>query len=200
MLMRCVLAERPAAAKGFELVSFERWNPDVLEIHRSLGRELPEARLRQRFTRGLRWYVLQSEGASLAATWAVAAGERFVDELALGFPVSDGAHWWRDIFVAPAARGRGVFTALLDGVLARDFPATREMWSMVYQDNRPSMRAHEKRGFVPVCEYDVLRILDRLALRLRWPRTRALGSAYQPERRLVWTGAQYRRFIADRLA
>jgi GNAT superfamily N-acetyltransferase len=199
-LMRCVVGKPPISPRGFELVSHERFHSDLVTLHRALGRAVTEARLQLRFARGLRFYALEEEGRTLATTWAVVEGERFVDEIALGFPVSNDVLWWRDIFVAAEARGRGVFSALLDAVLAKEFRGKREMWSAVYVRNHPSMRAHQKRGFAVVCEYDVLHLMRVVTIRLRWPRTQPVGSAYQPERRLIWRGPRYRRFIADHLA
>lgn len=200
VLMRCVIEETPSPRRELELVRHDRWHPELLVLHQSLERETSEQRLRQRFARGLRFYTLGHNGATLATAWAVVEGERFVDELAVGFPVSDRLHWWRDIFVAPRARGRGLFAEILDAVLARDFAGKREMWSAVNLRNPPSLQAHRKRGFLPVCEYDVLQLMGWMALRLRWPVGPPVGSAYQPERRVVWTGPRYRRFMADHLA
>jgi GNAT superfamily N-acetyltransferase len=200
VLLRCPVEEHPTPPRGFDLISHGCWHPGVQALHEAWGRDLTEERLRLRFARGLRFYALSLDGVACATTWAVVHGERFVDEIALGFPVSDSVLWWRDIFVAPEFRGRGVFTALLDSVLATGFAGRREMWSAVAVDNRPSIWAHRRRGFLPVCEYDVLHLMGWVVARLRWPPGPPVGSAYQPGRRLIWTGQRYRSFVADRLA
>ena len=123
-----------------------------------------------------------------------------MDEIGLGFPVGEGDVWMRDIFVAPQSRGTGAFAALLDHVLAGPFSGRRALWSAVYTDNRPSLRAHEKYGYRLAARYEVLHLFRRLLVRLRWPAPPPGGSSFRANRRLIVTGPQYRRFIEERRA
>lgn len=188
---------RPPEALG--LVEHHELRPGALHLYRSFGRDMPEERLETRFRHGLRLFELRKGDRSVASTWAVPQGERFVDELGLGFPVRDGILWLRDIFVSPQARGQGLFASLLDAVVA-EFPGTRTLWSAVMSSNHASVRAHERYGHEPVGQYEVLHLLQLVLWRRRWPTGPCGGSSFAFERRVLFTGAEYRRFLAERRA
>jgi GNAT superfamily N-acetyltransferase len=66
------------------------------------------------------------------------------------FPAGAGSVHLVSMFVAPAARGRGVGEALIDAVLgwARAHDATSvDLW--VTETNKPGRRLYERRGFAP---------------------------------------------------
>jgi GNAT superfamily N-acetyltransferase len=169
-------------------------------LYRAFGRRLPLARFDERRRHGLRLFELCEGDRTLAGTWVVPSGERFVDELALGFPVGPRDLWLRDIFVAPGARGRGVFASLLDAVVALEFPQTRTLWSLVTKDNRASLLAHRRYGHQSFAEYEVLHLFRRLLWRRRWPLGPWPGSSFAFPRRLLHTGADYWRFVDEHRA
>ena len=199
-ILRKELIADPRAAAPFELTEHRLFTEGVLDVHRLLGREFRDEVIHRRFDRGLWFYALRNGDAPLASAWVVPKGERFVDEIGLGFPVGAGDVWMRDIFVAPQSRGKGAFSALLDHVLAGPFSGHSALWSAVYTDNHPSLRAHEKYGYRLAARYEVLHLSRRLLLRLRWPAPPPGGSSFQADRRLIVTGQGYRRFVENRRA
>jgi len=200
VILRKPLGAPPVPPPGYQLREQPVFDRAVVELHRQLGRDHDESQIRRRFDYGLRFFVLW-QGERVAATiWVVPRGERFVDEIGLGFPVGDGDIWMRDIFVAPSARGQGVFSALLDHVLAGPCGGGRALWSAVGTPNRPSLRAHGKYGHVAVARYEVVHILGSVMLRLHWPGPLPNGSSFAADRRLVLTGSRYRDFVDARRA
>ena len=199
-ILRKDLTADPTGAPGLELAEHRVFTARVLDVHRQLEREFRDEVIHRRFDQGLWFYALWSQDVPLASTWVVPQGERFVDELALGFPVGEGDVWMRDIFVTPKSRGKGAFSALLDHVLAGPFSGHSTLWSAVYTDNLPSLRAHEKYGYRLAARFEVLVLFRRLLLRLRWPAPLPGGSSFRADRRLIVTGQGYRRFVEDRRA
>ena len=199
-ILRKELTADPEPAAPFELTEYREFTEGVLDVHRRLEREFRDEVIHRRFDRGLWFYALRNGDVPLASTWVVPQGERFVDEIGLGFPVGAGDVWMRDIFVAPKSRGKGTFPALLDHILAGPLSGRRALWSAVYTDNLPSLRAHEKYGYRLASRFEVLHLLRRLLLRLRWPALPPGGSSFRGDRRLIVTGQGYRRFVADRRA
>lgn len=199
-ILRKDLTALPKAAAGFELAEHRVFTGGVLDVHRQLKREFQEEGIRRRFERGLWFYALWRQGLPLASAWVVPRGERFVDEIGLGFRVGEGDVWMRDIFVASESRGAGTFAALLDHILAGPFSGRRALWSAVYTDNRSSLRAHEKYGYRIAARYEVLHLFRRLLVRLRWPAPPPGGSSFRANHRLILTGPPYRRFTDERRA
>jgi GNAT superfamily N-acetyltransferase len=187
--------ELPPPPIGFALVEHREYSPRVLEIYRGFSRSFfNEAFLRRRFERGQVFYELLLGEQVQATTFLIPRGERFVDEIGLGFPVQEGAPWLRDIFVAPEARGQGRFATLLDAVLSRSRPVARALWSAVEGKNGTSLRAHLRYGFRPVQRFEVVHLGKAVLVRPRWPVAPAGGSQYRPEARALVTGRAYARF------
>src|SRR5258708_497423 len=184
----------------FDVVEHRAFHEGIVGLYRRFDRDLWESRLRLRFDRGHRFYELREAGRTLATTWAVARGERFVDEIGLGFVVTPEGGLMRDHFVEPQSRGHGLFAVLLDAVRGRFFTRAETLWSAVSTGNRASVKAHMRFGHEVVVRYDVVHILGRILLRLRWPERETGGSSFQIRRRALLTGPSYRRFIADHLA
>jgi GNAT superfamily N-acetyltransferase len=198
MILRKELTGDPQPRAGFCLAEHPAFTGEVLDLHSRLEREHEQERIRRRFDRGLCFYVLWQGDLPVASTWVVPRGERFVDEIGLGFPVGSGDVWMRDIFVAPHSRRLGVFSALLDHVLAGPFSGHRALWSAVHNHNRPSLRSHQKYGYVPVARFGVFHLFRRVMLRVRWPTPPAGGSSFKADGRLILTGPPYRRFVDER--
>lgn len=194
------LAETPTAPAGLALAGFVEYHPAILELHREFGRGTTEDKIRRRFERGLRFWELRREGRALASLWTAGDGERFVDEIGLGFQVPPRALWLRDVFVEPRARRQGLFGALLDAVAAGAPGPVRAIWSDVGAQNEVSLRAHTSYGFALVARYSCLQLLGRLSLRLEWPTVPPHATSYEPERRFIHTGRAYRRFVAEHIA
>lgn len=186
-------------ATSFSLAAHEGFSSEVLRLNDAFDRGFSEERLRARFAHGLRFFVLREEGRVVATTWVVREGERFIDEAGLGVVAGNGVLSLRDVFVSASERGKGRFRVLLDAVLGRE-PGARAVWSVVDRGNRASRRAHEGYGFRPAGRIEVVHLLGRLMLRLRWPATLPVGSSFGGRRRVVRTGEAYRRFVAERRA
>ena len=72
------------------------------------------------------------------------------------------------VFVAPAARGRGVAPSMLEH-LARELRATDayRSWALISADNQASLRAFQKASFTPVCDviHAKMATVDRVVCR-----------------------------------
>jgi len=183
---------------GLTLEEYDRDHPDVLAINLALGRHFPEERLRTRFERGLRFFALRKGDRVVATTWIIGPGERFIDEAGVGLIVESDALSQRDVFVAPAERGHGLYALMMDAVVARS-PGLRKLWALVEGWNRTSLRAHRRYGYEPAYRVEVLHLAGRLMVRLRSPDREALGTVFGGRRRFVLTGQRYRRFAAERV-
>ena len=71
------------------------------------------------------------------------------------------------LFVAPAARGKGIATMLIDDLLLHAGKADRQVVRcLVAPDNAASLRAFERSGAVPIADLRGLRLGSRWTLRL----------------------------------
>ena len=192
--------ERPLAEHpGFLLVEYMRYEAAVFAVNERFDRGFPEERLRRPFEREMRFYEFRRDDRTLATTWVILRGERFVDEVGLGFPLHSRSPWVRDVFVDPKFRGQGLFAVLLDLVLA-GMPERELLWSDVERSNQPSLRAHASYGYRMVARYAVIHLLGKLLLRVRWPDDLETCSSHQPTRKLLLTGKDYHSFITNGMA
>lgn len=174
--------------------------PGILLGHTVHGRSIPPQRLERRFAHGLRFFQLWNGDALAASTWILHGGARYIDELALAFPIAADALWVRDIFVAPDQRGQQLFSRLLATIVDQIFPHCSALWSDVDRDNAASMRAHHHSGFRVVMRLRALDLGRRLRVR-QLPSAWALPiTALEPTRHvLVWNEtlrARHRALIA----
>ena len=72
------------------------------------------------------------------------------------------------MFVAPAARGRGVAPVMLEH-MAKELRATDayRSWALIAADNQASLRAFQKASFTPVCDviHAKMATVDRVVCR-----------------------------------
>jgi L-amino acid N-acyltransferase YncA len=199
VILRKRIESPPAHPAGFDLASFSSYEPAILELYEREQSGLPETRLRSRFERGLRFYLLSKAGEALAWTWVIAAGCRFVDEIGYRFPTGGDGIWERDVYVLPPARGRGIYRRLLDAVLHLH-PDARVMYANVALANHASMRAHTHYGFEVMDTLRAIHIASQLMLRLRVPENWSDYSGFRERQRIVLTGRAYREYVATHLA
>lgn len=191
----------PAADHAeFALTVYDRYDPALIDIYRAAGGEISEERARSRFGHRLKYYQLTREGETVAWTWLIPPGLRFIDEAGYHFPVPDQATWIRDIFVAPRYRGRKMFSVLLDVLASRALVGDREIWSDTATRNRPSVKAHLGAGFRIVDSLKILRLNQLLLIRLRLPVGLRHRGGYQPDRRFLLTGKAFRAYKKQHLA
>ena len=167
---------------------------DILAAHAAVGHRISAARLQQRLRNGLRLARFDVGGLPVATTWLAGSTGRYIDELNWLLPIGAGDLWLRDVFVAPAWRGRRLFTGIA-AALARpaDAPA-RRIWSDVDWDNAPSMRAHEAAGFRVVARAKALDFWGRIRLRSALPTWPLPLTEIDPGSRWIWLhGAKLRR-------
>jgi GNAT superfamily N-acetyltransferase len=194
LVLRKHLKEPPPLPPGFTLEELRHDDALVRRVSDAFDRRTSEAVIQARFGHGLSFHILREEGRPVASTWIVPRGERFVEEIGLGLAVAEGTLWLRDVFVAPAERGRGLFALLLNG-LHNHRPATAALWSDLRRGNRPSLHAHLRYGFDPVARFEVVHLWSRCMIRLRWPRGLPAISSFKGESRLLRTGEVYRAFV-----
>lgn len=140
-------------------------------------------RLAIRFEHGLRHFVLEHEGRSIAWSWLAAGVPRYIDELCWSVPMTTNQAWVRDAFVVPAQR--------LGGSI--------EFFSDVDAVNRSSLRAHAAAGFVP-CASVVAIQASSLCLRPRPPATLPTVHALRPSRRMLWLNREERQWHLRHIA
>jgi len=199
LVLRCPLGPAPPGEAGRELRDFGRDEAGVRALNDALVRGLSPVAIANRLERGLHFCALSEEGRPLATTWIIPRGERFLEELGLGFALPEDGLWLRDVFVPPAERGRGRFASLLDAVRRR-WPDRPALWSDVRHGNARSLRAHRRYGFEAGGRYEAVHLFSRVLLRLRWSGTVPVASDWSRGRRLCLTGEGYRRFAAARRA
>lgn len=180
--------------REFDLIAYDRYDPAIIDIYHSAGREISEQRARARFSHRLKFYLLTREGSTVAWTWLIPPPRRFIDEAACHFPVPEKATWIRDIFVSPEYRGRRIFTVLLEVLFNRVLGADREIWSDTAGRNQSSLKAHLNAGFEIVDSLKILRLNKLLLARLRRPARIRWIDGYQPGRRVVLTSKAYSRY------
>lgn len=174
--------------------------PEILLGHALHGRNIPPQRLQRRFAHGLRFFQLWNGDALAASTWILRGGARYIDELALAFPIAADELWVRDIFVAPEQRGQQLFSRLLATLVDQVFPHSSNVWSDVDRDNAASVRAHCTSGFRVAMRLRALELGRRVRVRQlpsAWPLP---ITALEPSRHvLVWNEtlrARHRALIA----
>lgn len=166
--------------------------PRILADTCAHGEPRSRERLAARFDHGLRHFVLEHDGRSVAWSWLAAGVPRYIDELCWQVPMSDAQAWVRDIFVVPSRRGRRLFGALL-GAATRRLGRPIEYFSDVDRANRASLRAHAAAGFVP-CASVVACQAAALRLRPRPPAALPGIHAVRPSRRVLWLRPEERRW------
>jgi ribosomal protein S18 acetylase RimI-like enzyme len=105
-----------------------------------------------------------------ASTWIVARETEDVVGLArsVSEPSRPRVRHLESIWVAPANRRRGVFRALLNGLVEIERrQGVTQLMLWVLEDNQDAQRAYETLGFVPTGERQFLPALGRFERRLR---------------------------------
>jgi len=199
LVLRCPLGPAPPGEAGRELRDFGRDEAGVRALNDALVRGLSPVAIANRLERGLHFCALSEEGRPLATTWIIPRGERFLEELGLGFALPEDGLWLRDVFVPPAERGRGRFASLLDAV-RRHWPERAVLWSDVRHGNARSLRAHRGYGFEVVGRFEAVHLFSRVLVRLRWSGGLPLASDWNGERRVALSGERYRLFARPRRA
>ena len=155
----------------------------VLETYRVLGHRHPEGRPQRRFANGLRFGRLWLGDRLAGSLWVAHAGHRYIDEMNWRLPLNEGQFWLRDVFVAPALRGRRLFVHMLHLVARQWLPRFECAWSDVDWDNDASIKAHIAAGFAVRHRVRCLDLNGQLRLRdpvIPWP---APVAAMQPRQR-----------------
>lgn len=190
----------PPDQPGFELVEHAEYDRTVAETYRRRSDSLTEVHLKSRYSRGLRFYELEREKETLATTWIVPPGHRFIDEVGYHFPIDERALWIRDIYVVPHARGRRIFSIFLDVLLHRIFPGTRVLWSDAGSKDIASIRAHLYYGFEVIETITMLHLAGAFMFRLKGPAQRRCLPGFKAKNRVLYTGRPYRKYKDDYLA
>ena len=158
---------RPRIAVVFGEVRREAAGP----LAAAMGLPDPEA-LQQRFDGGRRCFAAWDGGWIAAYGWA-SQGHESVGELERTFRMQPGEAYIWDCATLPDYRGQGVYSALLDYMLAELRGAgVGRIWIGASLDNQPSLKGFANAGFQPVIELTYLRVLG---LRGGWMR-RKLGA------------------------
>src|SRR5512134_300365 len=199
LVLRCPLGPAPARETGGELRDFGRDAAGVGALNDALVRGLSPVAIANRLERGLHFCALFEEARAVATTWVIPRGERFLEELGLGFALPDDGLWVRDVFVPPPERGRGRFASLLDAV-RRHWPERTALWSDVRHGNTRSLRAHRGYGFEVAGRYEAVHLFSRVLVRLRGSAGLPLASDWSGGRRVALTGERYRLFARARRA
>ena len=180
-------AELPTKVGGSGSIKVE-WLSEqgsILKAHAALGHRVSDAMLERRLFNRLRFAVFSLDGEPVASSW-LASGGRYIDELNWWLPIATDELWVRDVFVAPAWRGRRLFAALVATLSGRAVGPGRRIWSDVDWDNAPSMKAHKAAGFAVVARVRALDFGGRLRLRSALPAWPLPVLEMDPESHWVW--------------
>jgi GNAT superfamily N-acetyltransferase len=135
------------------------------ELHDQLA--LDEFTARKFWRRGDR-AVLATLGGRLAGIAWTARGPVEAPELGRTLRMAKYDAYIHSVFVAPAARGRGVAPVMLEHV-AKQLRATDayRSWALIAADNQASLRAFQKASFTPVCDviHAKMATVDRVVCR-----------------------------------
>ncbi|HTR49262.1 MAG TPA: GNAT family N-acetyltransferase, partial [Kofleriaceae bacterium] len=144
------------APAGLELVDFTEAEFDKLDEARAA--ELVEQLALDELTRRKFWKrgdraVLAKLGPRAAGVAWYARGPVEAPELGRTLKLSKYDAYIHSVFVAPAARGRGVAPVMLEHI-AKELRATDayRSWALIAADNEASLRAFQKASFTPVCD------------------------------------------------
>ena len=196
-----LVAERPPShPTGCLLVERTGDVSAVVATCRAMSRPVRPARVERRFAQGLRYFELRDGVETVATTFIICRGTRFVDELGLHFPVPEHSIWIRDVFVSPQARGRGVFVQFFDALLRDVFPDVTTIWSDTESSNSPSLRAHGKYGFRVVGYLRALTVARVFLWRIAHPGQVRPCDGYQVQRRFLRVGSEFKSYRERYLA
>jgi GNAT superfamily N-acetyltransferase len=156
---------------GLEIGDFTEADYDALDDYRKADLiehlavdELTAKRLWRRGDRA----VLASLGIRVAGIAWTARGPVESPELARTLSLAKYDALIHSVYVAPAARGRGVAPVMLEHV-ARELRASDayRSWALIAADNQASIRAFQKAAFTPVCDviHAKMATVDRVVCR-----------------------------------
>jgi ribosomal protein S18 acetylase RimI-like enzyme len=156
---------------GLELGSFTEADYDALDEARRADLveqlALDELTARKYWRRGDR-AVLATLGIRPAGIAWTARGPIEAPELGRTLKLSKYDAYIHSVFVAPAARGRGVAPVMLEH-MAKELRATDayRSWALIAADNQASLRAFQKASFTPVCDviHAKMATVDRVVCR-----------------------------------
>lgn len=203
LFYRKLVLDVPPEHPEYHVIEYSDYDPKVFAINQKFDRGFTEERLKARFDHGLRFYELQKNGETIATKWNVYFnGDRFVDEIGLNFSLGANVTWGRDMFVAPHARGKGIFAIFSDSTIRGFFPTAKAILSVVDIKNKSAIRAHERHGHKVE---GILRVLH-LAGIIMWrinvivPSECQKITGYKANKRLIFTGRAYQKYVNDHIA
>lgn len=172
----------------------------VLADCRAIGRQAQAERCALRRRAGLHFFSLRRAGRSIANTWAIRGGERFLDEAMLVFELGANDACLRDMYVDDAERGKRVFGQFVRALEAGPLAGIERLWSCVEAGNAASLFAHRHCSFEAVGDVSTLAFFNRLMLR-RWRIPAELHCReFAATRRVLWLDAPARAFRQAHLA
>lgn len=196
--LRKEILRPPDAVGQARLAEHRTLNDRMLAAYRQRGNDISPERLARRLELGLRFFELVREETYLASVWIISKGARFIDEVGYCIVLGSDELSLRDSYVSPHVRGRGLWAQLVDQILREEFPKARALWSCVDKRNQLALRAHRRYGFEETEVLWAVRVAGHLLIRCR-PVHEAV-SGFQPERRIVWLGSEWHRYLEANLA
>lgn len=157
----------------------------IRAAHAALGHRVTDLAIERRLAHRLRFAVFLQDGVPVASAW-LACGGRYIDELNWWLPIAADELWLRDVFVAPAWRGRRLFSAIVASLARREGRPDRRIWSDVDWDNPNSMRAHQAAGLEVVARVRALDLGGRIRIRSALPPWPLPVLELDPAARLIW--------------
>jgi GNAT superfamily N-acetyltransferase len=145
-LMELRLGPLPSTERSAPL-EIEELPPSRSEEHRAFWSHLSPGYFEWCFAAGYRCYIAQIEGEPLGVSW-VAHDRIWSDFLECQIPLADDEAYFFGTFALPAARGRGIASALLLHA-ARTLAESghRRVFDLHLPGNRPAARMFDKVGF-----------------------------------------------------
>lgn len=166
-------------------IEFLRCATAIKSANAVLGHAVSAGRLQRRLANGLSFAVFSTNGQPMASTW-LASGGRYVDEVNWWFPTGPDELWLRDVFVAPAFRGRRLLADIVLALAQQADSPNRRVWSDVDWIDARSMRAHELAGFRIAARVRALDFMGRVRLRSALPTWPLPLTEIDPKSRWIW--------------
>ena len=191
---------RPGESQSLLGVIEQRDLRSIMESCTATKQGAADAQVSYRLERGLKFYAAMVDDKPVATTWMVPPGQRFVDEIGYMLAVPKSSLWLRDIYVAETARGRRIFAAFLESILAVYHPTVQTLWSDIDSSSVASARAHKSYGFEVIDSLAALHVAQLLMIRSMPMNREICVGGFKPDARALLTGRTYGAYRAAHLA
>ena len=144
---------------------------DILDIYKSVSRyncylgSDDDTRMASRLAHKMKFYAAFDGSRVIAYCWLHSESYRFFDEIACHVGHGKNDLWLRDVYVVPEMRGKKLFSKFIEEVIYSYYPDANNLYSDVFQNNSPSLRAHLNLGLEIIGRVQYVMLFKRFLLR-----------------------------------